>query len=230
MWGEISWDKIKYLEAFEFNWDKIKHLENQRLHVFYFNVAIIIAFLSVAPNIISIYFEIYKFKFPIIIIPLLVISILSYLLYIIILKLNVEISACFTALQWISERLGWIKNMEDEEREILKEKLEMVGIKVPDYGYYKDTYINLGIPIPYRVHDTMTLYSEFLISIFSSATLNAFIYCFLISFLEIIIISFILFFISIFLYLHFYILGKVKKVSIVFKEARYQGLFRLSKE
>ena len=81
-----------------------------------------------------------------------------------------------------------------------------------------------------RVHDTMTLCSEFLISIFSSATLNAFIYCFLISFLEIIIISFIFFSISIFLYLHFYILGKVKKVSIVFKEARYQGLFRLSKE
>jgi hypothetical protein len=112
----MTQNKIKnkglLLEAFKFNWEKIKHDEIQRMQIIYFNIVIITAFLSI----------IRFLEFPYILFPLYIISFQSYLFYRIILKLNVEIAACVTTLQWISERLGLIREMTLEEKENLKKK------------------------------------------------------------------------------------------------------------
>jgi hypothetical protein len=168
---ELNKDKISlYLEAFKFNWDKVKHNETQRLQIFYFNIAILIVSFSIIIYVGSPYF----------IVLLCVLSFLSFLLFLITVKLNVEVSACVTALQWISEKLEWIRNMKEEEKETLKTELKKIGIKkIPRYVFYKEAYINLNIPLPQRVHDVMTYFSEFQTAFFISAALYSFVHYFL---------------------------------------------------
>jgi len=208
---KLSRDEISlYLEAFKFNWDKIKHDETQRLQILYFNIILVIALLSIIPHVGFLHF----------IFLLFIISISSFLFYLIILKSNAEISACFTALQWVSERLGLIRNMGREERENLKTEIKRIGIKeIPSYAFYKEAYININIPLPYRVHDIITYFSELLTIISCSVTALSVSIYFLAS-LEIGVISFMIPCIGISFYLHRSILEKVKKVSIAFKKAR----------
>jgi ABC-type multidrug transport system permease subunit len=144
-------------------------------------------------------------------------------------KLNVEVSACVTALQWISEKLEWIRNMKEEEKETLKTELKKIGIKkIPRYVFYKEAYINLNIPLPQRVHDVMTYFSEFQTAFFISAALYSFVHYFLpllpapllsISLIIEIVLT-LSSFILIFCYLHLFILRKVKEESVVIKKVR----------
>jgi len=91
-----------------------------------------------------------------------------------------SISLHVTALQWISEKLEWIRNMKEEEKETLKTELKKIGIKkIPRYVFYKEAYINLNIPLPQRVHDVMTYFSEFQTAFFISAALYSFVHYFL---------------------------------------------------
>jgi hypothetical protein len=168
---ELNKDKISlYLEAFKFNWDKAKHEDNQRLQVFYFNIAILIAFFSIIAYV----------GFPYFIVLFYIISILSFLLFLIIVKLNVEISACMATLQWISEKLELIREMEDKEKENLKTELKKIGIKkISKYTFYKEAYINLSIPLPQRVHDVMTYFSELQTALFASIALYSSVHYFL---------------------------------------------------
>jgi len=199
-----------YLEAFKFNWDKIKLDQTQRLQVLYFNIVLVIAVFSLIPHV----------GFPYILFPLSVVSVSSFLFYFIILKLNAEIAACFTTLQWISEKLGLIKNMREEEKENLKAELKRIGIKeIPRYAFYKEAYVNLGIPLFRRAHDVITYFSEFLTAITCSMTLSAFMYWFLAS-LEIGVVSLVISFVGISFYLHCLLLEKVREESIAFKKAR----------
>jgi hypothetical protein len=214
---ELSKDKISlYLEAFKFNWDKAKHVDNQRLQVFYFNIAILIASFSIIAYV----------GFPYFMVLFYIISFLSFLLFLIIVKFNVEISACMATLQWISEKLELIREMEDKEKENLKTELKKIGIKkISKYAFYKEAYISLSIPLPQRVHDVMTYFSEFQTTSFASIALYFTMHYFLpasLSSISLIIevtcslCSFIL----IFCFLHWFILEKVKKEAVVIKKAR----------
>ena len=214
---ELNKDKISlYLEAFKFNWDKVKHDETQRLQIFYFNVVILIASISIIAYVGAPYF----------IVLIYILSFLSFLLFLIIVKLNIEVSACVTTLQWISEKLELIRKMEDEEKENLKTELKKIGIKkISKYVFYKEAYINLSIPLPQRVHDVMTYFSEFQTAFFASIALYFSVYYFLPApLLPISLIIEVVFtlssFILIFCYLHWFILEKVKKESVVIKKVR----------
>jgi hypothetical protein len=142
--------------------------------------------------------------------------------------LNAEVSACLTALQWISEKLGLIKDMEPEERENLKIELKKVGIKeIPRYAFYKEAYVNINIPLHRRSHDAITHFSELLTITSSTATVGAFMY-FILAFLKMettlciamTCVPSAIFMYRIYLYLHRSILGKVKGESIAYKRAR----------
>jgi ABC-type transport system involved in cytochrome bd biosynthesis fused ATPase/permease subunit len=216
---KISREEISlYLEAFKFNWDKIKHNETQRLQVLYFNIILIIALLSIIPHV----------EFPYLILLLAIVSISSFLFYLIILKLNAETSACHTTLQWISEKLGLIENMELEEIENLKTELKKAGVKeVPKYVFYKEAYVNISIPLHRRVHDVITYFSEFLTITSSSATIGTFLYFVLASLkmgmilcIVITCVLSLIFMYLIYFYLHRSILGKVKGESMAYKKAR----------
>jgi hypothetical protein len=117
--------------------------------------------------------------------------------------------------------------MECEEREKLKTELKGIGIKeIPRYAFYKEAYINITMPLPYRVHDVITCFSQFLTVILFSITTAIATYYFLATLeieeisLMLAYVSFVISCISIYFYLHHLFLEKVRKESIIFKKAR----------
>jgi Zn-dependent protease with chaperone function len=210
--GKIDHDEMMlYLEALRFNWDKIKHTESQRLQVFYFSLSILVAALTIIPHL----------GFPYSILLICFLSFLSFLLYLIIVKQNAETSACFTAIHWISEKLGLIKGMESEEKENFKAELRRIGFKKPPkYVFYKEAYMNIAIPLPIRVHDAMTYFSEVLTAGTWSLTVGFSFYYFVLPSPWISCITSIVLFVVILYLLHHNILRKVKERSVAFKKAR----------
>lgn len=209
------------LHSLRICWEHIRHIETQRLQLFYFQIIIILAIFSTGyvHGFLSVFFTLILFF----------LSIFSLVVYLCNLKWNAVLSEYVTTIQWVSEKLGLIKKMEDEEEENLKLELKKIGVKkFYKYSSFKDMYIPIPAPLSIRVHEVAFTLFPRIITASSFAFANGLlIYCILayffnLSVINMGIISFVYGMITGLGMWHYcgYILKKIKQESVIYKKAR----------
>ncbi len=133
------------LEAFNQNWLHARHQEKQRLQlltVYALITGAVLAFLSEV--------DVVSLRGAIL---LLFLSFFSFSVYFAFLKWNASFANHIIALQWISEKLGLIKEMQESRREDLKRKLPKHFRELPNYVYFEEAYMAFPLPLSVRVHE-----------------------------------------------------------------------------
>lgn len=154
--------------AFNQNWLHARHVERERLQLFYFYTIIVSGVISVIFAVVTKGLDLEGASLFIVIIPLWFLFSLSFFIYSAFLKLNAEFGHNIATIQWISEKLGLIKEMEDDKKEELKGKLnkELSVEKIPSYGFFDEAYMALPLPLPTRVHKELFTWFPIIITTF----------------------------------------------------------------
>lgn len=142
------------LNTLRIMYDHIRHVESERRQFFYFQVALITAFLSSCPFLWSI-------SKGIIVILVYFFFGFSLIVYYYDLRANANISEHVAVIQWISEKLGLIKKMDESEKERLRLELRKLGVKekeIKEYSFFKETYICIPSPLSIRIMRSLLLY------------------------------------------------------------------------
>lgn len=157
------------IEVLELSWDQIKHAESCRNTLLTIYAIIATAVISVIP--------IFGLSVESIIL-LLFLAFFSFSIYFSFIKLNMACIERWVVIHWISEKLGLIKKMEDEDKQHLTQQLKELGIKeIPKYGFFKNSYIALPLPLRIRIHRWLfTYFPNLLASSTFSVAIGVFIY------------------------------------------------------
>ncbi|MEM3770234.1 MAG: hypothetical protein QXG76_03495 [Candidatus Bathyarchaeia archaeon] len=169
------------LSALGIMFEHLRHVEAERRQFFYFHTLLITAFLSTSP----VLWSMWK---GVVVILVYFLSAFSLIIYYYNLRANANISEHVTVIQWISEKLGLIKKMEESEKEHLKLKLKKLGVKeIKEYSFFKDVYICIPSPLSISIHEVVfTSFPRFLTSVFFATANVLAVWCLIVEILRIV--------------------------------------------
>ena len=134
-------------DAMKHNWEHIRHEETQRGYLLYVYALMLSGVLSFTfSNHVAWHITLSKF-WPV----FFFLFIFSWVVSSSFLKWNIEVRNHLKANQWISEKLGLIKNISKKREEQVENSQIEKHKELLDDSFYQG-YVGLGLPLPKRVH------------------------------------------------------------------------------
>lgn len=153
----------KYWKALEFNWSYLRHMENSR------RILLILYFVFYAASLILLKWWFFAF-----------LSILSYFIFIVCLKLHAEAANAYFCIAWCGEKLGVLIPIPSTKTyPIPKETYEKFGLKPSEMEDMFERAIHRGylarpLLLPVRVHEALTRVLYLLVSSANGLTVYTF--------------------------------------------------------